>query len=159
MRENKHLGEASKTKNKSEEQNMTKCGGKTTHKINKITATPSQEPAMEIMPNAKPCGREQDPPKKGKHIKKKELKALFGTGGRVPPPSMKGTPIDAVINQQRQRNDGHKDGAEDDSFDNTDITNWKEKRTSLNNRKKIPLQEAHKGETSNIKAKQAEKNR
>ncbi len=67
-RENAHLGKASKTRNKSEEQNMTKCGGKTTRKIDKITATPSREPAMEITPNAKPSGREQDPPKKGKHI-------------------------------------------------------------------------------------------
>jgi hypothetical protein len=49
---------------------MTECEGKTTRKINKIIATPSQEPVMEIMPNAKPSGREQDPPKKGKHIKK-----------------------------------------------------------------------------------------
>jgi hypothetical protein len=138
---------------------MTKCGGKRTRKIDEITATPSQEPAMEITPNAKPSGREQDPLKKGKHIKKKELEALFGTGDRVPPPSMKGTLIDAVINQWKQRKDGHKDGVEDNSFNNTDITNWKGERTSSNDRKKIPHQEAHKGETSNIKAKQAEKKR
>jgi hypothetical protein len=138
---------------------MTKCRGKTTRKINKITATPSREPAMEITPNGKPSGREQDPPKKDKHIKKKELEALFGTGDRVPPPSTKGTPIDAVINQRKQRNDRHKDRVEDDSFDNTDITNWKGERTSSNDRKKIPHQEVHKRETSNIKAKQAEKKR
>jgi hypothetical protein len=108
MRENAHLSEASKTRNKLEEQNMTECGGKTTRKINEITATPSQEPAMEITLNAKPSGREQDPPKKGKHIKKKELKALFGTGDRVPPPSTKGTLIDTVINQRKQRNDVRK---------------------------------------------------
>jgi hypothetical protein len=112
---------------------------------------------MEILLNEKPSGREQDPPKKGKNIKKKELKALFGTSDRVPPPSTKGTPIDAVINQWKQRNDGHKDGVEDNSFDDTNITNWKGEITSSNNRKKIPHQEAHKGETSNIKAKQAEK--
>ncbi len=62
---------------------MTECGRKMTRKINKITATPSQEPAMEITPNAKPIGKEQDLPKKGKHIKKKELEALFGIGDRV----------------------------------------------------------------------------
>jgi hypothetical protein len=114
---------------------------------------------MEITPNAKPSGREQDPPKKGKHIKKKELEALFGTGDRVPPLSTKGTPIDAVINQRKQRNDGHEDGAEDYSFNDTDINNWKGERTSSDNRKKIPLQEDHKGETSIIKAKQEEKTR
>ncbi len=48
---------------------------------------------------------------------------------------------------------------EDDSFNNTNITNWKGERTSSNDRKKIPLQKAHKGETSNIKAKQVEKKR
>jgi hypothetical protein len=114
---------------------------------------------MKITPNAKPSGREKDPPKKGKHIKKKELKLLFGTSDRVPPPSMKGTPINAVINQGKQRNNRHKEGAEDNSFNNTNITNWKGERTSSNNRKKIPHQEVHKGETSNIKAKQAEKKR
>jgi hypothetical protein len=139
---------------------MTKCRGKTTCKIeDEITTTPSREPAMKITPNAKQSGREQDPPKKGKHIKKKELEELFRTGDRVPPPSTKGTPIDTVINQRKQRNDGHKDGAENNSFDDTNITNWKGERTSSNDRKKIPHQEVHKGETSNIKANQAEKKR
>jgi hypothetical protein len=55
---------------------MTKCRGKRTRKINEIIATPSREPAMEITPNAKLSGREQDPLKKGKHIKKKELEAV-----------------------------------------------------------------------------------
>jgi hypothetical protein len=114
---------------------------------------------MEITPNAKLSGREQDPPKKGKHIQKKELKALFGTGDRVPPPSTKVTLIDTVIDQQKQRNDGHKDGAEDNSFNDANINNWKGERTCSNDRKKIPHQEAHKGETSNIKAKRAEKKR
>ena len=67
--------------------------GKTVLKFEEITATPTRASAAEVTPHPMANERVQAQAKKAK---KKGLEGYFGAGARVPPPTLKGTPIDAA---------------------------------------------------------------
>ena len=67
--------------------------GKTARKSEEITATPMRASSAEVTPRPMANERVQAQAKKAK---KKGLEGYFGAGARVPPPTLKGTPIDAA---------------------------------------------------------------
>ena len=67
--------------------------GKATRKSEEITSTPTRASSAEVTPRPTVNERAQAQTKKAK---KKGLEEYFGAGARVPPPSLEGTPIDAV---------------------------------------------------------------
>ena len=67
--------------------------GKTVRKSEEITATPTCASAAEVTPLPMANKQVQAQAKKAK---KKGLEGYFGAGARVPPPTLKGTPIDAA---------------------------------------------------------------
>ena len=70
--------------------------GKTSRKSDEIAKTPTRGQTVEVTPRMNATEREQANAKKAKHNKKKGLEDYFGTGVRVPPPSLAGTPTDAA---------------------------------------------------------------
>ena len=70
--------------------------GKTSRKSDEIAKTPTRGQTVEVTPRMNATEREQANAKKAKRDKKKGLEDYFGTGVRVPPPSLAGTPTDAV---------------------------------------------------------------
>ena len=84
--------------------------GKTSRKSDEIAKTPTRGQTVEVTPRMNATEREQANAKKAKRDKKKGLEDYFGTGVRVPPPSLAGTPTDAV--GQRRRG-GQKEGQGD----------------------------------------------
>jgi hypothetical protein len=81
--------------------------GKTSRKSDKIASTPTRGQTAEVTPRLNATEREQANAKKAKHNKKKGLENYFGTGVRMPPPSLAGTPINAA---GKQRGGVHKEG-------------------------------------------------
>ena len=67
--------------------------GKTVRKSEEITATPTRASAAEVTPHTMANERVQAQAKKAK---KKGVEGYFGAGARAPPPTLKGTPIDAA---------------------------------------------------------------
>jgi hypothetical protein len=83
---------------------MSSKGGKAAQKSNDITGTPGRNRTTEVTPNAKQTSkREQDSTKKSKKDKKNNLPKYFGNGARVPAPTSKGTPINAVTQRGESR--------------------------------------------------------
>ena len=67
--------------------------GKAARKSEEITSTPTRASSAEVTPRPMANERVQAQAKKAK---KKGLEGYFGAGSRVPPPTLEGTPIDAV---------------------------------------------------------------
>ena len=72
---------------------MQDSGGKAARKSEEITSTPTRASSAEVTPRPMANERVQAQAKKAK---KKGLEGYFGAGARVPPPTLEGTPIDAV---------------------------------------------------------------
>ena len=83
--------------------------GKTVRKSEEITATPMRASAAEVTPQSMANERVQAQAKKAK---KKGLEGYFGAGARVPPPTLKGTPIDAARKRRggEETTSGHNKG-------------------------------------------------
>ena len=86
---------------------MQESEGKPSRKSDKIASTPTRGQTAEVTPRLNATEREQANTKKAKHTKKKGLENYFGTGVRMPPPSLAGTPIDAA---GKRRGGVHKEG-------------------------------------------------
>ncbi len=87
---------------------MSSKGGKAAQKSKDITGMPGRNRMMEVTPNAKQTSkREQDSAKNSKKDKKNELLKYFGDGARVPAPTSKGTPINAVMQRRESRDKGN----------------------------------------------------
>ncbi len=67
--------------------------GKAVRKSEEITATPTRASLAKVTPRTTANERVQAQAKKAK---KKGLEGYFGTGARVPPPTLEGTPTDAA---------------------------------------------------------------
>ena len=70
--------------------------GKVACKSDEIASTPTRGHSAEVTPRLTANKREQAKAKKIKQTKKKGLEGYFGTGACMPPPSLEGTPINAV---------------------------------------------------------------
>ena len=86
---------------------MQESEGKPSRKSDEIASTPTRGQTAEVTPRLNATEREQANAKKAKHNKKKGLENYFGTGVRMPPPSLAGTPIDAA---GKRRGGVHKEG-------------------------------------------------
>ena len=83
--------------------------GKTVRKSEEITATPTCASAAEVTPLPMANKQVQAQAKKAK---KKGLEGYFGAGARVPPQTLKGTPIDAARKRRggEETTSGHNTG-------------------------------------------------
>ena len=79
---------------------MQESEGKPSRKSDEIASTPTRGQTAEVTPRLNATEREQANAKKAKHNKKNGLENYFGTGVRMPPPSLAGTPIDAAGKQR-----------------------------------------------------------
>jgi hypothetical protein len=83
-------------------------GGKAAQKSDNKIGMPGRNRMTEVTPNTKQTSeREQDSAKKSKKDKKNNLFKYFGDGARVPAPTSKGTPIDAVTQRRESRDKGN----------------------------------------------------
>ncbi len=91
--------------------------GKTSRKSDEIATTPTRVQTAEVTPRLNATEREQANPK---NAKKKGLENYFGTGARVPPPSLAGTPTDAAGQRRgggnKERNDRTPQRSEETGF-------------------------------------------
>jgi hypothetical protein len=87
-----------------------------TRKSEDITGTPGRK-MMEVTPNVKETSeREQDRAKKSRKDKKNNLLRYLGDGARIPGPTNKGSPSDAV-KQQRENRDMTTNNAIEEAVD------------------------------------------
>jgi hypothetical protein len=87
-----------------------------TQKSEDITGTPGRK-MTEVTQNVKKTSeREQDRAKKSRKDKKNDLLRYFGDGARVPGPTNKGSPSDAV-KQQRENRDMTTNNATEEAGD------------------------------------------
>lgn len=78
--------------------------GKASRKSDEIAETPRRGTMADVTPRSTISEREQANSKKARQVKKKGLENYFGVGARVPPPSLEGSPADAV--GKRKAGDG-----------------------------------------------------
>ena len=83
--------------------------GKASRKSDEIAATPMRGTMADVTPRSTISEREQANSKKARQVKKKGLENYFGVGARVPPPSLEGSPADAV--GKRKTGDGKEEGS------------------------------------------------
>ena len=79
---------------------MQDAEGKASRKSDEIATTPMRGKTAEVTPRPSISEREQANTKKARQTMKKGLENFFGTGARVPPPSLAGTPSDAAGRRQ-----------------------------------------------------------
>ena len=79
---------------------MQDAEGKASRKSDEIATTPMRGMTAEVTPRPFISEREQANTKKARQTMKKGLENYFGTGVRVPPPSLAGTPSDAAGRRQ-----------------------------------------------------------
>ncbi len=75
---------------------MQDAEGKASRKADEIAMTPMRGTTAEVTPRPPISEREQANTKKARQAMKKGLENYFGMGARVPPPSLEGSPSDAV---------------------------------------------------------------
>jgi hypothetical protein len=87
---------------------MSSKGGKAAQKSDDITGMPRRNRMTEVTPNVKQTSkREQDIAKKSKKDEKNGLLKYFGNRVRIPAPTSKETPIDAVMQRRESRDKGN----------------------------------------------------